>query len=267
MIRRSLLLAGAVVLLAAASLPLPTAAPAPVPLPAPTSAPASTSSACYLLGSFNCVTWSSGAGGLYGCYWNTQGARLCQADFSATLSGWNWLTPGSATVSIVGQCSNSASWTEGSWSVSAACPVSANLAALTCGHASAQATGTIVSATTSPGYSDSLQSSDGCNPIKATVYHDAGYVDPCYFFSTYDMDLSSDEWGWNGCGHITSNERVDNSISSLKMRSGCSVTVWSDPNEGGSSTTFYGDTAYVGGAWNDVISSIWPSCYPNPPDV
>ncbi len=241
-----------------------------VPAPAAGNDDVEESSSCYLLNTFNCVSWTTSAGSIAGCGWNGNSRTGC-APFTATLSGWSWLTPGSASASLAGSCtsSDSESWLEGSWGpVTAACTGQVGIDPLTCGRATAQATGTIVSATTSPGYSTSLRSSEGCNPLKVQVFQHISYTVPCRYFSGYAADLRAYDWGWDGCGNIRSDEDVDNDISSIKRRSGCTVGVWTEPNQGGTRyRDFTADTAYVGDDWNDVISSLWPTCPASPPDI
>ena len=48
----------------------------------------------------------------------------------------------------------------------------------------------------------------------------------------------------------------NDTVSSLLVASGYSVTVYTDANFGGASTTFTTDTPYVGDAFNDQISSV-----------
>ncbi|MGD0063849.1 MAG: peptidase inhibitor family I36 protein [Streptosporangiaceae bacterium] len=48
----------------------------------------------------------------------------------------------------------------------------------------------------------------------------------------------------------------NDTVSSLLIASGYSVTVYTDANFRGASTTFTADTPYVGDAFNDQISSV-----------
>ena len=62
----------------------------------------------------------------------------------------------------------------------------------------------------------------------------------------------------------TSTEAVGkDTVSSLKVASGYAVTVYSGGNFQGKSATFTADTAYVGDAFHDVISSVRVSASSN----
>ena len=54
--------------------------------------------------------------------------------------------------------------------------------------------------------------------------------------------------------------RWNDKISSIACNPYCSMTVWADRDFKGASTTFYPNTAFVGDAWNDRISSAKVRC-------
>ena len=57
--------------------------------------------------------------------------------------------------------------------------------------------------------------------------------------------------------HLSERDSVGNdTVSSLQVTAGYRVTVYTEADFGGDSTTFTADTPYVGDAFNDKISSV-----------
>ena len=71
------------------------------------------------------------------------------------------------------------------------------------------------------------------------------------------MDLYENS-GYAGLKHrYTGDGNVKrNVMSSLKLRSGCCVQVFSDYKYGGESKTVCKNTNWIGRAWNDKVSSV-----------
>ena len=102
-----------------------------------------------------------------------------------------------------------------------------------------------------------LAAEAGCN-----LFEDRDYGGASWYMEPYErlIMVDGESVGTTTSGNTYYEASWNDSVSSFRLDSGCTLTLWIDVNEGGAHFRSSRSYRYVGGAWNDEASEALCTC-------
>ena len=102
-----------------------------------------------------------------------------------------------------------------------------------------------------------LAAEAGCN-----LFEHRDYGGASWYMEPYERLIMTDgeSYGSTTSGNTYYESTWNDSVSSFRLDSGCTLTLWVDVNEGGAYFQTSDSYKYVGGDWNDEASEALCTC-------